>query len=63
MENTSRVSMAALSNAFEFRQDDGPSHHADGVGREQPFTSCQAKPPMISTTSSNAMACASPERF
>ena len=31
MENTSRVSMAALSNAFEFRQDDGPSHHADGV--------------------------------
>jgi S-adenosylmethionine decarboxylase len=32
MENTSRVSMAALPNALEFRHDDGPSHH-DGARR------------------------------
>ena len=29
MENTSRVSMAALPNALELRQEPGPSHHAD----------------------------------
>ena len=29
MENTSRVSMAALPNALEFRQEIGLSHHAD----------------------------------
>src|SRR3954464_16077487 len=32
MENTSRVSMAALPNALEFRQPTGPSYHADWVG-------------------------------
>jgi S-adenosylmethionine decarboxylase len=31
MENMSRVSMAALPNALDLRQEVGPSHHADRV--------------------------------